>query len=219
MSNPSISPKSMAEFFENIERLMYEKGYRAVCGVDEAGRGPLAGPVVAAAIVVPEDFHIEGLNDSKKLSSARRDEIFDQIAELGLPCAVGVVDHETIDRVNILKASLIAMRKAIMDLKIAPDVVLVDGNQAIPSISQPQFTIVGGDRRCKSIAAASVIAKVTRDRIMEKYEALFPSFSFATHKGYPTAAHIRELKEHGPCDIHRRSFRPVAEVAAQYALF
>jgi len=209
----------MAAFFEQIERMMYAKGFEAVCGVDEAGRGPLAGPVVAAAVILPAECSIDGLNDSKKLSSARRDELFDDIVQAGFPCAVGIVDHETIDRVNILKASLIAMRKAIMELKTAPDVVLVDGNRPINGISQPQFTIVKGDSRCKSIAAASIVAKVTRDRIMERYQALFPSFSFATHKGYPTAVHIAELKEHGPCDIHRRSFRPVAEITEQYALF
>ncbi|MBD3257691.1 ribonuclease HII [candidate division GN15 bacterium] len=209
----------MAEFFDKIERLMYEKGYRAVCGVDEAGRGPLAGPVVAAAVVIPEDFELDGLTDSKKLSCAQRNDIFEAIVELNLPCAIGIVDHETIDRVNILKASLIAMRKAIGDLKTRPDVVLVDGNQSIPGLRQPQFAIVGGDYRCKSIAAASVMAKVTRDRIMEKYEALYPAFSFATHKGYPTANHLRELREHGPTEIHRRSYRPVAELADQYLLF
>lgn len=209
---------SMTEFLEEFETKMHARGYHALCGVDEVGRGPLAGPVVAAALILPVDAIIHGLDDSKKLSPLRREDVFEQIVHLGLICAVGIIDHETIDRVNIHKASLMAMRKAVMDLKAAPDIVLVDGNAAIPGISQPQYTIVGGDRHCRSIAAASVVAKVTRDRIMDRYEALFPSFSFATHKGYPTAAHRRELKEHGPCEIHRRSYRPVAEALGEPAL-
>jgi len=207
------------QFLENLETLLYQKGYRALCGVDEVGRGPLAGPVVAAAVIIPTGEEIEGLDDSKRLSPSRRDEIFDQIIQRAFPCAIGIIDHETIDRINILQASLCAMRKAVMDLKTAPDVVLVDGNHGIPRLPQPQFTVVGGDHLCKAIAAASVLAKVTRDRIMDRYQALFPSFSFATHKGYPTARHIEELREHGPCEIHRRSFRPVAELVNQYALF
>ena len=134
-------------------------------------------------------------------------------------CAVGIVDHESIDRINILRASLAAMRKAVMDLRQAPDFVLVDGNYTIPNVIQPQLAIVGGDRRCQSIAAASIVAKVTRDRIMDRFEALYPSYSFATHKGYPTPAHLRELREHGPCEIHRRSFKPIAELADEYTLF
>jgi ribonuclease HII len=209
----------MAEFLEHIEELMYQRGFSYVCGVDEAGRGPLAGPVVAAAVILPLDVVLDCVDDSKKLTSHQRDDVFAEIVRLEIPCAVGIIDSGTIDQVNILKASLIAMRKAIMELKQAPDVILVDGNQGIPGLSQPQFTIVGGDRRCKSIAAASVVAKVTRDRIMENYESLYPNFSFATHKGYPTAAHLAELKQYGPCEIHRRSFRPVATLLNQYALF
>ncbi|RKX24096.1 MAG: ribonuclease HII [Candidatus Zixiibacteriota bacterium] len=208
-----------SDFLDRIEQIVFDRGYSAVCGVDEVGRGPLAGPVVAAAVILPAGVVIDGVDDSKKLSSHRREQVFDEIARLGIPCAVGIIDHETIDRVNILKASLLAMRKAVMDLKQAPDIVLVDGNAGIPNISQPQFSIVGGDRRCKSIAAASIVAKVTRDRIMDNYEALYPSFSFAKHKGYPTPAHLRELREHGPCEIHRRTFRPVADLVQQYALF
>ncbi len=207
------------DMLDHIEQSMYEKGYHVLCGVDEAGRGPLAGPVVAAAVVVPAEAVIEDLDDSKKLSPKRREMVFEQIIQLGLPCAVGVIDHETIDRVNIHKASLIAMRKAVMDLKISPDMVLVDGNATIPNLSQPQLTIVGGDRCCRSIAAASVIAKVTRDRIMDRYQALHPEFSFSVHKGYPTTAHRQELAQHGPCAIHRRSFKPVADLIREYDLF
>lgn len=207
------------DMLNHIEQTMYEKGYRILCGVDEAGRGPLAGPVVAAAVIMPPEAVIEDLDDSKKLSPKRREMVFERIIQLGLPCAIGVIDHETIDRVNIHRASLIAMRKAVMDLKICPDMVLVDGNATIPNLTQPQLTIVGGDRCCRSIAAASVIAKVTRDRIMDRYQALHPEFSFAVHKGYPTAAHRQELEEHGPCAIHRRSFKPVADLVREYDLF
>ncbi len=204
--------------FAHIEKMLEDKGYEAVCGVDEVGRGPLAGPVVAAAVILPPGAELPGVNDSKRLSARRRERLFEEIVDLGLPCAVGIIDNECIDRINILKASLMAMRKAVMDLKRAPDFVLVDGNFAIPNVQQPQFAIVAGDRRCQSIAAASVVAKVTRDRIMDRYQALYPSFSFARHKGYPTRAHLAELREHGPCEIHRRSFRPVAELVDRYVL-
>lgn len=204
--------------FDHIEQKLTEKGYRCVCGVDEVGRGPLAGPVVAAAVIIPPGITLEGVTDSKKLSPTRREEQFERIVELGLPCAVGVIDNECIDKMNILKASLMAMRKAVMDLKQAPDFVLVDGDYPIPKIGQPQFAIIGGDRRCQSISAASIVAKVTRDRIMDRYQALYPSFSFSQHKGYPTSAHLEELKEHGPCEIHRRSFKPVADLLKEYAL-
>jgi ribonuclease HII len=202
-----------------IEDMLHRKACGSVCGVDEAGRGPLAGPVVAAAVVLPAGIELDGLDDSKKLTPLRREHVFEQIVALDLPCSVGVIDHGTIDRVNILKASLLAMRKAVMSLKQRPDFVLVDGKHPIPNITQPQFAVVAGDSRCRSIAAASVVAKVTRDRIMDRYQGMYPSFSFASHKGYPTAAHLAELKEHGPCEIHRRSYRPVAEILSQHVLF
>ena len=204
--------------FSHIEDMLTDKGYETVCGVDEVGRGPLAGPVVAAAIIIPPKVIIGGVRDSKKLSSYRREEIFEKIVELGLPCAVGIIDNECIDKMNILKASLMAMRKAVMDLGQEPDFILVDGNYAIPNLKQPQFALVAGDTHCQNIAAASIVAKVTRDRIMDRYQALYPSFSFSKHKGYPTKAHIAELKEHGPCDIHRRSFKPVASLVYDYAV-
>ena len=205
--------------FPDVEAMVYGKGYKAVCGVDEVGRGPLAGPVVAAAVIVPEDFNLEGLDDSKKCSPELREEIFQTVVELGLPCGIGIIDNKVIDRINILKASLMAMRKAVMDLKQAPDFVLVDGNQMIPKLSFPQMSVIGGDSLCKAISTASIMAKVTRDRIMEKYTELYPAYSFGQHKGYPTELHLAELRKHGPCDIHRRSFRPVAELLEkQYAL-
>ena len=163
---------------------------------------------------------IEGsnLDDSKKLSHSKRVQIFDRIAELELPCAIGIIDHDDIDKMNILRASLMAMRKAVSELSEQPDFVLVDGNHPIPKIEYPQFAIVRGDRRCRSIAAASIIAKVTRDRIMTKMEPLHPNFSFAQHKGYPTPAHLKELKAFGPTDIHRKSFKPVANLLREHAL-
>ena len=209
---------TLLPIIDHLEEMLSNKGYHAICGVDEVGRGPLAGPVVAAAVIMPVDLHIDGLTDYKKLSPLRREKIFEEIVRLELPCAVGMLDNECIDKMNILKASLMAMRKAVMDLKQAPDFVLVDGNYPIPKIDIAQFSVVGGDLRCQSIAAASVIAKVTRDKIMDKYQALYPSFSFSKHKGYPTPDHLSELKEFGPTDIHRKSFKPVAEIVNQYAL-
>jgi len=204
----------------HMEQMLTDKGYSAICGVDEVGRGPLAGPVVAAAVIMPPGLEIKGLTDSKKLTARRRDEIFEEIAGRGLMCSIGIIDNECIDRMNILRASLMAMRKAVMDLKQAPDFVLVDGNFTVPKLSQPQLAVVKGDLYCSSISAASVVAKVTRDRIMDRYQALFPAFSFSRHKGYPTSDHIEELHQNGPCEIHRKSFKPVAEILnKEYVLF
>lgn len=215
----SQSKLTLSPVIDHLEEMLEEKGYDAICGVDEVGRGPIAGPVVAAAVIMPVGLKIEGLTDSKKMTPLRREKIFNIILELELPCAVGMLDNESIDKINILKASLMAMRKAVMDLKKAPDFLLVDGSFTIPKIDIPQFSVVGGDLKCPSISAASVIAKVTRDKIMDKYQALYPSFSFSKHKGYPTAEHIRELKEFGPTEIHRKTFKPVAELVNQHALF
>lgn len=201
-----------------VEQMLTDKGYRAICGVDEVGRGPLAGPVVAAAVILPYEIEIYGLDDSKKLTATRREEIFDEIIQRELVCAIGIIDNETIDQINIHKASLMAMRKAVIDLSQKPEFVLVDGNHTIPNIPQPQYAIIGGDASCKAISAASIIAKVTRDKIMERYETIYPDFSFAQHKGYPTPSHLNELRLHGPCDIHRRSFKPVADLVEEYVL-
>lgn len=211
--------KPIVPVIEHLEQTLTEKGYRAIAGVDEVGRGPLAGPVVAAAVVIPEGIEIDGLDDSKKLTPLQRDRIFEEIADLGLMCAVGVIDHETIDRINILRASLMAMRKAIMELKQSPDFVIVDGAHTIPNLNHlPQYSVIDGDGTCKAIAAASVVAKVTRDRIMDRMEGLYPAFRFSRHKGYCTSLHLDELREHGPCEIHRKSFKPVAELLDQYVL-
>lgn len=221
MAHPTTSRSRLAAFDAeiDIELMLRERGYKYVCGVDEAGRGPLAGPVVAAAVILPTDCSIEGLQDSKQLTADQRDRLFEELADDSIVSAVGIMDHAAIDTMNILRASLMAMRKAVLDLAQTPDVVLVDGTFPVPNLSQPQYAIVKGDSRCRAIAAASIVAKVTRDRIMSRYQDIYPHFSFAAHKGYPTAEHLRELREFGPCDIHRRSFRPVAETLDQYELF
>jgi ribonuclease HII len=203
----------------DIEAWLAAEGYTAICGVDEVGRGPLAGPVVAGAVIFPHDLVIEGLDDSKKLTPQLRQKVFDQIAQSGVICSVGILDHQAIDSLNIHQATLLAMRKAISDLRQDPDFVIVDGKFTIPNLSHPQFAVVRGDSRCRAIAAASIVAKVTRDRIMEHYAEIFPQFSFSVHKGYPTPRHLRELRDHGPSDIHRRTFGPVARATKGYALF
>ncbi|MBO5565504.1 MAG: ribonuclease HII [Lachnospiraceae bacterium] len=176
-----------------------------ICGVDEAGRGPLAGPVAAAAVILPPEHTIPFLNDSKKLSAAKRDELFDVIREEALAYAVALVDAERIDKINILQATYEAMRSAIAQLPVSPSVILADA-VTIPGITIPQVPIVKGDAKCLSIAAASILAKVTRDRLMEEYDAQYPGYGFAAHKGYGTAAHIEALKAQGPSPIHRRTF-------------
>ncbi len=202
-----------------IEESLMEQGYQLVCGVDEVGRGPLAGPVVAAAVILPRALELAGIDDSKKLTPEKREDIYRRMVDAQIPCAIGIIDSETIDKVNILRASLLAMRKAVSELSMAPDCILVDGSYTIPNLHQPQYAIIGGDARCKSIGAASIVAKVTRDRIMARYQELHPQFSFSVHKGYPTPQHLAELEKHGPCAIHRRTFGPVAQKLAQYALF
>ena len=184
-----------------------EKKYTIV-GIDEAGRGPLAGPVVAAAMVLPMDVILEGLDDSKKLSPAKRDELFPKIQKM--IHGIAVVSPEVIDEINILQAARLAMKQAVEKLSSVPDLLLIDGNQKIDS-SIEQWAIVKGDAKSISIAAASVLAKVTRDRIMEDYHRLYPQYEFARHKGYGTKLHRDLIAEHGPCPIHRRTFRGVTE--------
>lgn len=186
----------------------YETAYAAysyICGVDEAGRGPLAGPVTAGAVILPKDCRILYLNDSKKLSEKRREELFVQIKEQAVAWAVGVAGPERIDEINILQATYEAMRKAIGELKVQPDLLLNDAVK-IPGLAIPQVPIIKGDAKSVSIAAASILAKVTRDHMMAGYDELFPGYGFAKHKGYGTAAHIRAIEELGPCPIHRRTF-------------
>ncbi len=187
------------------ERGAAEKGYRAVCGVDEAGRGPLAGPVFAAAVVLPPGCRIEGVDDSKRLSPKKREALFPVIEEKAENFGIGFATEQEIDSLNILRATFLAMRRAVEALSQAPDLVLVDGNQA-PPLSVETRTIVRGDSLSASIAAASILAKVSRDRLMVEVDKLYPQYGFARHKGYGTAFHVAMLKKYGPCPVHRRSF-------------
>ena len=194
---------------ERLEKMKeYEYGYEdhvLLCGIDEVGRGPLAGPVVAGAVILPRDCQILYLNDSKKLSEKKREALFLEIKEKAVAYAVGVVGAEKVDEINILQATYEAMRLAVGKLGVEPQVLLNDA-VTIPGLPMEQVPIIKGDAKSVSIAAASVLAKVTRDHMMEEYDTLFPEYGFAKHKGYGTAAHISALKEYGPCPIHRRSF-------------
>jgi len=192
-----------------LESNLWKQGFRTLAGVDEVGRGPLAGPVVAACVVFPQNFLLSGVNDSKKLTSTKREKLFDQILRNAQEVGIGIVGERTIDRMNILNASLKAMWKAVNQLRNLPEFILVDGNQKIPNLLLPQMPVVKGDSQSLSIAAASIVAKVTRDRIMLKYHRKYPEFAFAEHKGYATKAHVEALKTFGPCQIHRKSFKPV----------
>ena len=190
------------------EMCRYEKEHEdcaLICGIDEAGRGPLAGPVVAGAVILPKNSRILYLNDSKKLSEKRREELFVRIQKEALAWSVGIAEPERIDEINILQATYEAMRKAIQGLPQKPDLLLNDA-VTIPDVEIVQIPIVKGDAKSLSIAAASILAKVTRDHMMEEYDKLFPEYGFAKHKGYGTAAHIAAIREFGPCPIHRRSF-------------
>lgn len=179
--------------------------YKLIAGIDEAGRGPLAGPVVAGAVILPRECKILYLNDSKKLSALKRNELFDEIKEKAVAYGVGIISPEMIDEINILQATLEAMREAIKNMGIEPNMLLVDA-LTIPKIPYKQVGIVKGDARSVSIAAASIIAKVTRDRIMEDMDSIYPEYGFASHKGYGSKAHIEAIKKYGPCPIHRRTF-------------
>lgn len=193
-----------------VERRLRAQGAGHIAGVDEAGRGPLAGPVMAAAVILPPDPDLPGLDDSKKLTPARREALFDRIRDRAVAVGVGMADSAEIDRLNILQATLKAMREALSALAVTPDRVLIDGNR-LPGSGLPELAFVDGDARSLSIAAASVIAKVTRDRMMADYDCLYPGYGFAEHKGYGSARHLQALRDLGPCPIHRRSFAPVGE--------
>lgn len=182
---------------------------RPVAGVDEAGRGPLAGPVVAAAVVAPDGWTLPGLNDSKKLTAAKREALVDAIKNSCTAWAIGSASEEEIDRVNILQATFLAMRRALDGLSSVPNAVVVDGNRIIPGVSLPQQAVVEGDGRIATIAAASILAKTFRDRLMVELEELWPGYGFSVHMGYPTAVHLEALARLGPCPIHRKSFGPV----------
>ncbi len=191
------------------ERLRSE-GYNLICGIDEAGRGPLAGPVVVGAVILDQDTYIRGLDDSKKLSEKKREELFEIIQEESIAVGVGIVNNQRIDQINILQATYKAMRQAVQDLDCKPDYLLVDA-ETIPNINIPQAGIVEGDSHSISIAAGSIIAKVTRDRMMLDYHLEYPEYNFASHKGYGTQEHIQALEKHGVTPIHRFSFKIVKE--------
>ena len=188
-----------------IEHEFFQKGVKVICGVDEAGRGPLAGPVCAAAVILPADLEIEGLNDSKKLTDKRRRELFPVICEKAIAYGIAMVDEKTIDEINILQATYLAMEKAIGQLSVKPDLALVDGNRA-RDFGVPVQTVVKGDSRSANIAAASVLAKVTRDEYMEKMAEVYPQYDFEVHKGYGTKRHYEALREYGASPIHRMTF-------------
>ncbi|OGU46901.1 MAG: ribonuclease HII [Ignavibacteria bacterium RIFCSPLOWO2_02_FULL_55_14] len=190
----------------DLERSYRERGLSIIAGVDEAGRGPLAGPVVAAAVVFGSDIVIEGVDDSKKLSPERREILAAAIRSTALAVGVGIVSHEEIDRMNILRATFHAMEIAVRSLKVHPDMLLIDGN-AYRDTTFPYVTIVDGDALSHSIAAASIIAKVERDTIMKEFDAIYPEYGFAAHKGYGTERHREAIRKHGFCPIHRRSFK------------
>ena len=187
------------------EREQWNRGIQTVCGVDEAGAGPLAGPVYAAAVILPLDLEIPGLNDSKKITDKKRRELYDVITEQAVAYGIALVDEKTIDDINILQATFCAMRKAVEELPVSPDLVLIDGNRA-PQLDCPTKTVVKGDSLSASIAAASILAKVTRDRLMEELDVDFPEYGFAIHKGYGTKRHYEALRANGPCSAHRMSF-------------
>ena len=211
-----MPPKSPRLPNLRYERELREDGHQLIAGIDEAGRGPLAGPVSAAAVILPEKIRLPGLNDSKKLTAKRRDELFETITTRDdILWSVVLVDAAEIDEINILRATHAAMARAYASLSVETDVALIDG-LPVRDFPAPQRALVKGDSLSLSIAAASIIAKVTRDRLMIDFGREYPQYGFESHKGYGTKQHLAALKEHGPCPIHRRSFRPITELADQF---
>ena len=185
---------------KEIEKDLYKKGFKNICGIDEAGRGPLAGPVVVAGVIMPQDSMIEGVNDSKKVSEKKRELLYDKIIEEAISYSVAIVGHDVIDEINILNATKSGVTQVVDGLGVKPDLIIVDTRGI------PYEPIIKGDAKCYNIAAASILAKVTRDRIMREWDEIYPQYGFITHKGYGTAKHIQAIKECGLCPIHRRSF-------------
>lgn len=188
------------------ENKLYEKNIKLICGIDEAGRGPLAGPVVVGAVILPENSFIEGVNDSKKVSEKKREKLYEEIVKESIDYSVGIVDQKTIDEINILNATKLGVKLALEGLKQKPEIIMVDALNNIDTLGIPYISVIKGDAKNYCIAAASIIAKVTRDRIMCEWDEVYPAYGFAKHKGYGTAEHIRIIKEIGPCILHRKSF-------------
>ena len=197
---------------EQIEQKAYMSGYEMIGGVDEAGRGPLAGPVVASVVILPRNIVIPGINDSKKLTHQQREKLYKIISTAAIDWGVGIVEPEVIDEINILQATYMAMRQAVAKLRISPHLLLVDGNQSISDVGIPQYPVPRGDTFVTSIQAASIISKVIRDKIMVEYDAIYPNYNFAKHKGYGTEGHLQAIEKHGVCDIHRTTYAPVREL-------
>lgn len=191
---------------KQIEEKLYKNGVNLICGIDEAGRGPLAGPVVVASVVLPKDSMIEGVNDSKKISEKKREKVYERIIEEAISYGIGIVDQKEIDQINILNATKKGLTNSLEELSVKPDIILVDALTKINTLGIPYQSIIKGDAKSYSIAAASIIAKVTRDRIMRQWDEVYPVYGFAGHKGYGTAKHIQAIKENGICPLHRRSF-------------
>lgn len=209
-----LTPEVAVEDKLRFEKKAIEAGYQTIAGLDEAGRGPLAGPVVAACVILPEDTHdLQSITDSKKLSPGKRQEFYMLLHERARSIGVGVVDAQTIDKINILQATYLAMERAVKSMSLDADFLLIDGNR-LPGWANAETsqTIVSGDSLSLSIASASIIAKVTRDKIMDDYEHLYPEWGFGKHKGYGTAAHLTAIREKGICDIHRKSFAPISQM-------
>ena len=191
---------------KEIEKDLYQKGFQKICGIDEAGRGPLAGPVVIAGVIMPQDSMIEGVNDSKKVSEKKREKLYDLILEEAISYSVAIIGQDVIDEINILNATKQGVTQVVEGLDVKPDLIIVDALTHINTKGIPYDSIIKGDAKCYNIAAASIIAKVTRDRIMREWDKIYPQYGFSSHKGYGTAKHIEAIKESGVCPIHRRSF-------------
>ena len=191
---------------KKIDKEFFDMGKEYVCGIDEAGRGPLAGPVVVASVMLPKDSMIEGVNDSKKVSEKKREKLYDLILNEAISYGIGIIYQDEIDKINILQATKKGLTEALKQMKVRPDVILVDALNGIDTLGIPYKSIIKGDAKSYSIAAASIIAKVTRDRIMREWDKVYPEYGFINHKGYGTAQHIQAIREYGLCPLHRRSF-------------
>ena len=191
---------------KEIEKDLYHKGLKSICGIDEAGRGPLAGPVVVAGGIMPQNSMIEGINDSKKVSEKKREKLYDLIIEEAISYSVAIIGQDVIDDINILNATKSGVTKVVDELEVKPDLIIVDALTHINTRGIPYESIIKGDAKCYNIAAASILAKVTRDRIMREWDEVYPQYGFISHKGYGTAKHIAAIKEYGLCPIHRKTF-------------